>query len=162
MLLQLRGAGSSKILTRVPVPNMMIKSHNPLRLAMPMRYQRPIKSSLSSHVYYKTGPPPKKHIPHASPSHSIVNFSLPGHKAPIKFKSPPQLKTKPEIIYEKVTAPKFATEPIIYQTAIHQIAAPNLSLKQLDNDLTKTALQAFGSALEKPVSEIIFLIFFCY
>jgi hypothetical protein len=61
------------------------------------------------------------------------------------------LKTKPEIVFEKVTVPKFAEPIITNEAAIHQIAAPNLSLNQLDNDLTKASIQAFGSALEKPV-----------
>jgi hypothetical protein len=44
--------------------------------------------------------------------------------------------------------PKFH-EPIIgTEAAIHQIAAPNLGLTQLDNDLTKVSVQAFS--LEKP------------
>lgn len=156
MLLQLRGSGSSNVVTRVPVPNMMIKSHNPLHLAMPMRYVRPyssLKPAPSTHIYYRTGAPKKPHYAPALTSHSqpVIKFSSPGHKTAIKFKSPPPLKTKPEIVFEKVNVPKFAEPIIANEAAIHQIAAPNLSLNQLDNDLTKASIQAFGSAFEKPV-----------
>lgn len=156
MLLQLRGAGSSNIMTRVPVPGMMIKTHNPLHLAMPMRYARPLigsqKAAPSTHIYYRTGAPKKHHYSHfTSPSQPVIKFSSPGHKTAIKLKSPPPLKTKPEIVFEKVTVPKFAEPIIANEAVIHQIAAPNLSLNQLDNDLTKASIQAFGSALEKPV-----------
>lgn len=156
MLLQLRGSPSSNIVSRVPVPNMMIKSHNPINLAMPMRYANFFggpKTAPSSHIYYRTGAPKKTHFTQAIAAHSqpVIKFSSPGHKTAIKFKSPPPLKSKPEFIYEKVF-PKFAEPIIANEAAIHQIAAPNLSLNQLDNDLTKTSIQAFGSALEKPVS----------
>lgn len=159
MLMQLRGAGSSNVFTRASVPNMFIKSHNPIQFAMPMRHlSRPLgslSSAPSTHVYFKTGVP-KKPTYGASLTSStpVFKYSSPGgHKTAIKFKSPPPLKTKPEFIFEKVTVPKFADPIIANEAAIHQIAAPNLSLNQLDNDLTKTSIQAFGSALEKPVSE---------
>lgn len=157
MLLQLRGSGSTNIFSRAPVPNMFIKSHNPIQFAMPMR--RPLinslKSAPSTHIYFKTGAPQKK--PFASSitasAPAVIKYSSPGgHKTAIKFKSPPPLKSKPEFVFEKVTVPKFAEPIIANEAAIHQIAAPNLSLNQLDNDLTKTSIQAFGSALEKPVS----------
>lgn len=160
MLLQLRGSGSSNIITRVPVPGMMLKTHNPLHLAMPMRYARPfpsLKTAPSTHIYYRTGVPKKHHFssPLTASSQPVIKFSTPGHKTAIKFKSPPPLKTKPEIVFEKVTVPKFAEPIIANEAAIHQIAAPNLSLNQLDNDLTKASIQAFGSALEKPVRKLI-------
>lgn len=160
MLLQLRGSGSTNIVSRVPVPNMFIKTYNPMQLAMPMRLaSRPstfgtLKSAPSTHIYFKTGPP-KKHATFTS-SQPIFKYSSPGgHKTAIKFKSPPPLKTKPEIVFEKVTVPKFAEPIIANEAAIHQIAAPNLSLNQLDNDLTKTSIQAFGSAFEKPVRKLL-------
>jgi hypothetical protein len=155
MLLQLRGSGSTNIVSRVPVPNMFIKSYNPLQMMMPMRVaSRPafatLKAAPSTHIYFKTGPP-KKHATFTS-SQPIFKYSSPGgHKTAIKFKLPPPLKTKPEIVFEKVTVPKFAEPIIANEAAIHQIAAPNLSLNQLDHDLTKTSIQAFGSALETPV-----------
>lgn len=156
MLLQLRGSGSSNIMTRVPVPGMMVKTHNPLHLAMPMRYSRPFpqqKTATSTHIYYRTGAPKKHHYsaPLTASSQPLIKFSTPGHKTAIKFKSPPPLKAKPEIVFEKVTVPKFAEPIIANEAAIHQIAAPNLSLNQLDNDLTKASIQAFGSALQTPV-----------
>lgn len=164
MLMQLRGSGSTNIFSRAPVPNMFIKSHNPIQFAMPMRHlSRPQlgspKPAPSTHIYFKTGAP-KKQTYASSSSTPVFKYSSPGgHKTAIKFKSPPPLKTKPEFIFEKVTVPKFAEPIIANEAAIHQIAAPNLSLNQLDNDLTKTSIQAFGSALEKPVSEI-FLVYF--
>jgi hypothetical protein len=85
----------------------------------------------------------------------IFKFSSPGgHKTAIKFKSPPPIpqQSKPDFIFEKVTLPKYA-EPILgTEAAIHQIAAPNLSLNQLDSDLTKVSVQAFS--IEKPVSNL--------
>lgn len=158
MLLQLRGSGSTNFVSRIPAPNMYIKSHNPLQLAMPMRYARPygsLKPAPSTHIYFKTSPPKKPYASaltsSAPSSQPVFKFSSPGHKTAIKFKSPPPLKSKPEFIFEKVTVPKFAEPIIANEAAIHQIAAPNLSLNQLDNDLTKASIQAFGSALEKPV-----------
>lgn len=158
MLLQLRGSGSTNVFSRAAVPNMFIKSHNPIQFAMPMRLSnRPLtslKTAPSTHIYFKTGPPKKQHFASTTftSSPAIIKYSSPGgHKTAIKFKSPPPLKTKPEFIFEKVTVPKFAEPIIANEAAIHQIAAPNLSLNQLDNDLTKTPIQAFGSSLEKPV-----------
>jgi hypothetical protein len=159
MLLQLRGSGSTNIVSRVPVPNMFVKTYNPFQMTMPMRLpSRPAFGSLkpapSTHVYFKTGAP-KKHATFTS-SQPIFKYSSPGgHKTAIKFKSPPPLKTKPDIIFEKVTVPKFADPIIANEAAIHQIAAPNLSLNQLDSDLIKTSIQAFGSALEKPVRKFL-------
>lgn len=159
MMMQFRGSGSSNIVSRLPSPNMFIKSSNNIQFAMPSRLaNRPpqtLKAAPSTHIYFKSGPPPNSHKkPYASAltSPSVFKFSSPGHKTAIKFKSAPPvpLKSKPEFIYEKVTVPKFS-EPIIgTEAAIHQIAAPNLSLNQLDSDLTKVPNQAF--ALEQPVS----------
>lgn len=155
MLMQLRGSGSNNIFSRAPVPNMFIKS----QFAMPMRHaSRPLgslNSAPSTHIYFKTGPPKKpSYVSSLTSSTPVFKYSSPGgFKTAIKFKSPPPLKSKPEFIFEKVTVPKFAEPIIASEAAIHQIAAPNLSLNQLDNDLTKTSIQAFGSALEKPVIE---------
>lgn len=163
MLLQLRGSGSSNIVSRIPAPNMLIKTPNPLQFAFPARLSNrppigsPLKSAPSTHIYFKTGPPPNSSFkkPYASAltsSPNVFKFSSPSSKTAIKFKSAPPvpLKSKPDFVYEKVNLPKFH-EPIMgTEAAIHQIAAPNLSLNQLDSDLTKVNVQAFS--LEKPVS----------
>ncbi|CAH1730039.1 unnamed protein product [Chironomus riparius] len=153
MMLQLRGAGSTNIIAKQPPPHMFIKSNNPVQFAMqmPARFaNRPLKSSPSSHVFFKTGSPSnaalkKPYISAMTPS-PVFKFSSPAQKTAIKFKSPPPvpLKSKPEFIYEKVTLPKYAEPVIGTEAAIHQIAAPNLSLNQLDSDLTKVSVQAFA------------------
>ena len=102
MLMQLRGAGSSNVYTRASVPNMFIKSHNPIQFAMPMRHlSRPLgslSSAPSTHIYFKTGVPIKpSYGASLTSSTPVFKYSSPGgHKTAIKFKSPPPLKKKPE------------------------------------------------------------------
>ena len=177
MMLQLRGAGSTNIIAKQPPPHMFIKSNNPIQFAMPARFaNRPLKSSPSSHVFFKTGTPSsaalkKPFISAMTPSPvtgPVFKFSSPAQKTAIKFKSPPPvpLKSKPEFVYEKVTLPKYAEPVIGTEAAIHQIAAPNLSLNQLDSDLTKVSVQAF-SLENHPVNllsfhKLIFLLISLY
>lgn len=176
-MMQLRGAGSSNVLSRVPSPGMFIKSGVPIRFAIPMRANdRPMKASLlsspSSHVYYKAGFQQAAALkrPYVS-APGVFKFASPG-KTAIKFQAAPPvpLRSKPEYIYEKVNAPKFP-DPVRYSIgsdgAIHTIPAPNLGSKeaepipevtannlnsQFDSDLVKFSAQSFAHALEKPVS----------
>lgn len=163
MMLQLRGAGSTNIIAKQPAPHMFIKSHGPIvhQIAMPGRLaNRPLKPAPSSHVYFKSGSVSsaalKKPFTGITPS-PVFKFTSPAQKTAIKFKAAPpiSLKNKPEFVYEKVTVPKFAEPVLGTEAAIHQIAAPNLSLNQLDSDLTKVSVQAFALG-NKPVSFLIF------
>jgi hypothetical protein len=156
MLLQLREAGSTKIVSRMPAPNIFIKSPHPMQFAMPSRLaNRPLVAAPSSHIFFKSPPSGAyKKKPYVSASSPVFKFSSPAHKTAIKFKSPPPIpqKSKPDFVFEKVTLPKYPEPVLGTEAAIHQIAAPNLSLNQLDSDLTKVSVQAFS--IEKPVSAI--------
>lgn len=177
----LRGAGSSNIVSRVPAPGMFIKSGAPIRFAIPMRGDRPVKASLlsspSSHAFFKVGAPQnaafkRPYAAHLS-SPGVFKFSSPSQKTAIKFQAAPPvpLKSKPEYIYEKVNVPKYP-DPVKFNIgsdgAIHTIPAPNLGLKdgapipeltannlntQLDSDLTKFSGQTFALTLEKPAHQ---------
>lgn len=141
MMIQLRGSGSTKIVSRLPPPGWR-GGQVPVQHNMPSRIvNRPIiKSSLapspSTHVFFNAGPPPQssayKHHPYAAQLTAqapLFKFSSPGSKTAIKFQSAPPLRSKPEYIYEKVNAPKFP-DPVQLpgsDAAIHTIPAPNLS-----------------------------------
>lgn len=167
-MFQLRGSGSSNVLSRVPPPGMFIKSGAPIRFAIPMRSgDRPGKGSLlssqSAQMYFKGGPQQQQYAgalkrPYAAPltSPGVFKFTSP-HKTAINFQSAPPvpLKSKPEYIYEKVNKPRFQ-EPFRYNQgssgAIHTIPAPNLSLNdgQAIPELTANNLNShFDSDLTK-------------
>jgi hypothetical protein len=164
MMMQLRGAASSKILQRLPGPNaMMVKAPGQIRFGIPMRPNMKLHASPSNQFYYKVTPHPMsyKQRPVQVPSY-FNKFSSTPQKPAIKFASQP-IKSKPEFVYEKVTVPKFP-EPLRFtiNSAIHTIPAPNLSSEkgneishnslssQLDKDLTKFVAQGFALQHQQP------------
>lgn len=181
-MVHLRGAGSSNVPSRVAAPGMFIKTASPFRFAIPQRMNERPKGALgspSTHVYFKAAYSPQTAAlkrPYAAHLNSpgVFKFSSPAHKTAIKFQSAPHipLQSKPEYIYEKVNVPKYP-DPVSFNTnfesAIHTIPAPNLSLKngepipelsvnnlnlnhQFDSDLSQ--FSAHGFALDKPSQQI--------
>jgi len=128
LMIQLRGAGSTNVVQRMPAPGDSAQK--------PYRFVRPsLLTSPSSQIFFKQPSVAALKRPYTASMPTMLKFISPSHKsAAIKFQS-----YRPySFVSSKFSQPSLTTLQASTDGAIHTIPAPNLSLNDAPSSPSTT------------------------